>query len=202
LKQQQRTPTTATPHHSPPTANPPRAHTPRPLRVACCDKKTESCAAAVVRGLSCPSGQRSIESAASPSTYPSCHEKVCEVTSGTTLFKPANDQKRCCVSDKVLASATPKYAGYRGKKATTSSGKTCQSWASHAHHAHHHLTDATKQYEGLGDHTYCRNPDGELQGPWCYTTDPSTRYATRRTTGVVHMVRWGAGVVRTARVRV
>jgi hypothetical protein len=56
---------------------------------------------------------------------------------------------------------------YRGCQATTRSGKTCQKWTAQTPHSHGNT--------GLGEHNYCRNPDGEST-IWCYTTDPNSRW--------------------------
>jgi hypothetical protein len=56
---------------------------------------------------------------------------------------------------------------YDGKISVTTSGLTCQAWASQSPHGHSVGTDLPENY--------CRNPDGE-PSPWCYTTDPNKRY--------------------------
>ncbi|XP_024051597.2 plasminogen [Terrapene carolina triunguis] len=60
---------------------------------------------------------------------------------------------------------------YRGTRATTASGKTCQEWSSQKPHSHDYFTPVTHPRAGL-EKNYCRNPDGDINGPWCYTTDP------------------------------
>ncbi|XP_058633832.1 hepatocyte growth factor-like protein [Onychostoma macrolepis] len=61
---------------------------------------------------------------------------------------------------------------YRGKVSTTKSGRTCQQWWSKFPHDHRWTPSATNGLEL----NYCRNPDGDRIGPWCYTTDPERRY--------------------------
>ena len=65
---------------------------------------------------------------------------------------------------------------YMGTLNTTDSGKTCQAWSSNSPHI-----PATYQDTQFPDGSraaalnYCRNPDSE-PSPWCYTTDPNTRW--------------------------
>jgi len=65
---------------------------------------------------------------------------------------------------------------YRGTISTTASGLTCQSWSSQSPHAHTR-TDRNYPFAGLGgNHNYCRNPDNESEGAWCYTEDDKVRW--------------------------
>uniref|UniRef100_A0A8C9F745 Kringle domain-containing protein n=1 Tax=Pavo cristatus TaxID=9049 RepID=A0A8C9F745_PAVCR len=59
---------------------------------------------------------------------------------------------------------------YRGTASFTITGKKCQ-WSSQTPHKHDYFTPRTHPKSGL-EKNYCRNPDGDVNGPWCYTTDP------------------------------
>jgi len=65
--------------------------------------------------------------------------------------------------------------GYRGCANITKSGKKCQKWTSQSPHRHTR-TPGRYRGKGLGNHNYCRNPDGESGGIWCYTTDRRKRW--------------------------
>nr|XP_023665196.1 hepatocyte growth factor activator isoform X2 [Paramormyrops kingsleyae] len=67
---------------------------------------------------------------------------------------------------------------YRGTARTTLSGAHCLPWSSELLHTELSLTNAetaallanveSTMELGLGDHAFCRNPDGDTM-PWCYT---------------------------------
>jgi len=68
-------------------------------------------------------------------------------------------------------------ASYRGRKTTTKSGRICQNWVSQSPHKHYATCchPESNPNAGLVDN-FCRNPDNEPEGPWCYTTDASVRW--------------------------
>ncbi|XP_062575225.1 plasminogen-like [Saccostrea cucullata] len=63
---------------------------------------------------------------------------------------------------------------YIGSNSKTKSGRTCQFWdqqSPHSQSAYKYLPGSPSAHKN-----FCRNPDNELGGPWCYTTDPSVRW--------------------------
>uniref|UniRef100_A0A8C6JNV3 Uncharacterized protein n=1 Tax=Melopsittacus undulatus TaxID=13146 RepID=A0A8C6JNV3_MELUD len=64
---------------------------------------------------------------------------------------------------------------YRGTVAKTARGRTCQEWSSQKPHSHRYFTPMTHPRAGL-DKNYCRNPDGDVNGVWCFTTDPEKKW--------------------------
>ncbi|KAH8076320.1 hypothetical protein JL721_316 [Aureococcus anophagefferens] len=55
---------------------------------------------------------------------------------------------------------------YRGAVAETAAGVKCQYWTSQEPYAHDYSPDDYPD-AGLGDHNFCRNPDGDGGGAWC-----------------------------------
>jgi len=64
-------------------------------------------------------------------------------------------------------------ANYRGTKATTRYGRTCQSWGSQSPHSHKYTPSKYPSSDLKSN--YCRNPNGDLR-PWCYTTDSKIKW--------------------------
>ena len=68
---------------------------------------------------------------------------------------------------------------YMGTLSTTANGKTCQAWASNTpHEPKLSVQDDANYPDGsrAAARNYCRNPDSDPVGPWCYTTDPDVRW--------------------------
>jgi hypothetical protein len=72
------------------------------------------------------------------------------------------------------AAARCDQADYRGTLNTTKTGLQCQKWTAQQPRAHGRAPDQMPG-KGLGDHNYCRNPDGRAAS-WCYTADPNTEW--------------------------
>jgi len=93
---------------------------------------------------------------------------VCGGRKAAVSAKESTTVYNCCKKD------DPKCSNYKGTKYITSSGKKCQAWNQQSPHDH----KQTKSKFDAGDFetNYCRNPDGEPGGAWCYTMDKDRRW--------------------------
>merc|ERR1719191_1533702 len=74
---------------------------------------------------------------------------------------------------------------YLGCQYQTNSGYTCQNWLEQSPQSHSYIPEWYPDGH-LGDHNFCRNPDGDST-IWCITTNPSVRWefcTPRETSGV------------------
>uniref|UniRef100_A0A8C2J276 Plasminogen n=1 Tax=Cyprinus carpio TaxID=7962 RepID=A0A8C2J276_CYPCA len=104
-----------------------------------------------------------------------CNIERCDSKPGTQepptnpepAASPSTSQETDC---KVGNGAT-----YRGPTSTTIMGVTCQAWSSMTPHHHLSFNPETHPDKGL-ESNQCRNPDNDVNGPWCYTTDPNKKW--------------------------
>ncbi|XP_069765677.1 hepatocyte growth factor-like isoform X3 [Narcine bancroftii] len=66
-----------------------------------------------------------------------------------------------------------KGKNYRGTKSVTESGQTCQYWNSTIPHDHRFFP--LNYWKNILQENYCRNPDDDEGGPWCFTMNPKIR---------------------------
>ncbi|KAG9354061.1 hypothetical protein JZ751_012185 [Albula glossodonta] len=63
---------------------------------------------------------------------------------------------------------------YQGNISVTTSGFLCQKWSQQDPHLHQLSPDIIPELQNAEN--YCRNPGGESEKPWCYTTSPLVRW--------------------------
>ncbi|XP_068406887.1 plasminogen isoform X1 [Eschrichtius robustus] len=100
-----------------------------------------------------------------------CNLKKCSETQEQVTKSPTVDQVPSIEDPSEADCMFGTGKGYRGKKATTVAGVPCQEWAAQEPHKHNIFTPEANPRAGL-EKNYCRNPDGDINGPWCYTTNP------------------------------
>ncbi|XP_054542943.1 apolipoprotein(a) isoform X3 [Pan troglodytes] len=100
-----------------------------------------------------------------------CNLTRCSDTEGTVVAPPTVIQVPSLEAPSEQDCMFGNGKGYRGKKATTVTGTPCQEWAAQEPHRHSKFIPGTSKWAGL-EKNYCRNPDGDINGPWCYTMNP------------------------------
>ncbi|XP_038594870.1 hepatocyte growth factor a isoform X2 [Micropterus salmoides] len=81
-----------------------------------------------------------------------------------TLYEKKDYIRECIIGTKD---------NYRGRRSWTKSNISCQAWADNNINEHTFYPDRYPTQD-LREN-FCRNPNNDPGGPWCYTTDPNVR---------------------------
>ncbi|KAM3590553.1 uncharacterized protein V6R79_011763 [Siganus canaliculatus] len=114
--------------------------------------------------------------------YTVCRSNPCQ-NDGTCRLITATGKEVCscrrgyggpfCSLEPEAECYNSRGTGYRGVADTTLSGARCLPWNSDLLYDELHVgTVVASPRRGLGEHAYCRNPDGDKM-PWCYTLNDS-----------------------------
>ncbi|XP_026209336.1 hepatocyte growth factor activator isoform X1 [Anabas testudineus] len=110
--------------------------------------------------------------------YTMCRSNPCH-NSGTCRLITSTGKEVChcrpgysgqhCSFEPETECYNSRGTAYRGVVGTAESGARCLPWNSDLLHDELHVgTVVASPLKGLGEHAYCRNPDGDKM-PWCYT---------------------------------
>ncbi|XP_029019568.1 hepatocyte growth factor a isoform X2 [Betta splendens] len=81
-----------------------------------------------------------------------------------TLYEKKDYIRECIIGTKD---------NYRGRRSWTRSNITCQAWSDN--NINEHTFDPDRYPTQDLRENFCRNPNNDPGGPWCYTTDPNVR---------------------------
>ncbi|TMS02322.1 Hepatocyte growth factor activator [Larimichthys crocea] len=131
-----------------------------------------------VEQCTCMAGEIKCERA----RYTKCHSNPCQNDGACRLIIATGKEVcscqrgysgRYCSIEPETECYNSRGTGYRGVVGTTVSGARCLPWNSDLLYDELHVgTVVASPLRGLGEHAYCRNPDGDKM-PWCYTLNDS-----------------------------
>ncbi|KAI4800600.1 hypothetical protein KUCAC02_009594, partial [Chaenocephalus aceratus] len=114
---------------------------------------------------------------------PHSHKKTPQAFPQKCVIKPAGGATPIQPSNPLVPTPDPAQKDcktgngntYRGVTSITVLGVTCQAWSAQSPQQHNSFTPQTHPTKGLEGNS-CRNPDGDVNGPWCYTTDRNKKW--------------------------
>ncbi|TRY84049.1 hypothetical protein DNTS_021078 [Danionella cerebrum] len=86
----------------------------------------------------------------------------------------ASDLSPSVLNQYVRECITGSGVNYKGRRSLTKTGITCQSWNMSVPHEHNFKPARHKKFDLR--HNFCRNPDNDPSGPWCFTELTETRH--------------------------